>query len=378
MTSRERVIKTINHEKTDRMPIDLGVHFSTGISAFAYRNLREYLGLSTDNIEMTDCVQLLARVDYDILERFHIDTVLLNPTWTSMHRWNPRDGFYFNVPDTFNPKKDEKGGWQIEFNGEKLYMPPNGYFFDGGWPDFYNLPKDEKIKLFAKNAERIYKETDKFTMLMGFSGFFGGIDFACDMLTDPEDVMAQNEILLKEQIAYFDKVNAVMGKYINSIEINSDLGTQNALMCTPQSYEETVFPYLKKFCEHVHNTSDIKIFMHSCGAIYEAMEYICEAGVDAINPVQISANNMDPKRLKDNFGDRICFWGGGCDTQTVLWSKNADEVRKCTKELIDIFKPSGGFVFNQVHNIMGNVPPENIVAMYDTAYETSFYNNVEL
>lgn len=147
---------------------------------------------------------------------------------------------------------------------------------------------------------------------------------------------------------------------------------------TAKSYEETVFPYLKKFCEHVHNTSDIKIFMHSCGAIYEAMEYICEAGVDVINPVQISANNMDPKRLKDNFGDRICFWGGGCDTQTVLWSKNADEVRKCTKELIDIFKPSGGFVFNQVHNIMGNVPPENIVAMYDTAYENSFYDNVEL
>lgn len=377
MTSRERVIRTINHEKTDRMPIDLGVHFSTGISAFAYRNLREYLGFSTDNIEMTDCVQLLARVDFDILERFHIDTVLLNPTWPSMHRWNPRYDFYFNVPDTFNPQRDEKGGWHIEFNGEKLYMPPNGYFFDGGWPDFYNLPEGEKLKLFAKSAERIYKETDKFTMLMGFSGFFGGIDFACDMLTDPEDVMAQNEILLKEQIAYFDKVNAAMGKYINSIEVNSDLGTQNALMCTPQSYEETVFPYLKKFCEHVHNSSDIKIFMHSCGAIYEAMEYICEAGVDVINPVQISANNMDPKRLKDNFGDRICFWGGGCDTQTVLWSKTAEEVRKCTKELIDIFKPSGGFVFNQVHNIMGNVPPENIVAMYDTAYENSFYNDGE-
>ncbi len=373
MTSRQRVLKTINHENTDRMPIDLGVHFSTGISVFAYYNLRRLLGLDVDNIEMIDCVQMLARVDRDVIDRFHIDTVLLNPAWPSTHIWNPRGDYRFRVPDTFHPTQQPDGAWKMPVGDAEMYLPAGGYFFDGAWPDFYGLDDPARMDLFARRAEELYKETDKFTLMMGFCSYFYDLNFACDMLTDPDKCRRLNETMLAREIARFDEVNRRMGGYIQAIELNGDLGMQSGLMCTPDSYEELCYPYLKAFCRHVHENSDIKLFLHSCGSIYRALPMIVDAGVDILNPVQISAREMDPQTLKKEFGDKICFWGGGCETQTALWSYTPQQIREHVKGLVDIFKPGGGFVFNQVHNIMGNVPAENIVAMLDTAYENSFY-----
>ena len=371
MTSRQRVRNAIEHKPVDRMPIDFGVHFSTGISVFAYQNLREYLGLSTDKIELIDTNQCLARVDEDILDRFHVDTILLNPNWEKTKVWNPRGKYKFLVPENFNAQLQPNGAYKVELDGKVMHMPEGGFFFDGDWLNFAGYNQEQMLDAFAKRAEKIHKETERFTMLMGFGSFFDGIEQACDMLMDPEGVMAMNEKKLAGQIEYFNTVNAKMGKYIDSIEVNGDLGTQLNLMCTPDSYEQTVYPYLKRFCQYVHENSDIKIFMHSCGAINLALPYIVDAGVDAINPVQISANDMDPKMLKEKYGKDICFWGGGCDTQTVLWKESPEFVRKHSEELIKIFAKDSGFVFNQVHNIMGDVPPENIVALYDSAYENS-------
>lgn len=373
LTSRQRVMNAIEHKPVDRMPIDLGVHFSTGISAYAYYNLREYLGMSTDHIEMIDCVQGLARVDDDVIDRFHIDTCLLNPRWQSTYKWNPREKYSFLVPTTFQPKPQANGGFTVEYKGEKLYCPKGGFFFDGAWPDFYDLGEEEYYDLFAKRARHLYETTDKFTMMMGFKGYFEGIEFACDMLLEPDEVKERNEKELKEQIRKFDIVNKKMGKYINAIEVNSDLGTQNSTLCSPASYEECCYPYLKRFCEYVHNNSNIKIFMHSCGAISTMLPFIIDAGVDVINPVQISSQGMDPKFLKEKFGSKICFWGGGCDTQNILNLGSTEDVKRNVKELTEIFKPDTGFVFNQVHNIMGDIKPENIVAMLDAAYENSWY-----
>lgn len=372
MTSRERVLNAINHKPVDRMPIDLGIHFSTGISIYAYQNLREYLGMPINDLEMIDCVQCLARVDTDIIERFHIDTMLLNPSWNKKHVWNPYGKYQFIVPTTFQPVQRSNGGWDVNYNNLHMYMPKGGFFFDGAWPNFYDMSEDEQLNCFADNAERIYKETDKFTMYMGFSAYFDGIDFACDMLTDPEDCKDHNEKLLSQQIEKFDKINSKFGKYIGAIEVNGDLGMQNAPMCSPESYEECCYPFLKRFCDHVHSTSNIKIFMHCCGSIYRLLSFIVDAGVDVINPVQISAAEMDPQKLKAEFGNKICFWGGGCETQSVLWSKTPAEISAHVKELVNIFKTDSGFVFNQVHNIMGNVPAANIVAMLDAAYENAW------
>ena len=133
-------------------------------------------------------------------------------------------------------------------------------------------------------------------------------------------------------------------------------------------------PYYKRFCDFVHANSDIKVFLHNCGSIKAVIPMLIEAGIDALNPVQISAANMDPQELKDEFGDDICFWGGGCNTQQVLGVGTLKSVADNVRYLMGIFKKNGGFVFNQVHNIMGDVPPQNIVVMLDTAYEASFYD----
>lgn len=373
MTGRQRVQNAIEHRPVDRVPLDLSVHFSTGMSAFAYHHLREYLGLGTDRIEMADCNQLLARIDDDIYDRFHIDTLLLNPPWEHTRVWSPREPYRFFIPDRFTPMRNPDGSWQYTADGHTSYMPEGGYFFEGGWTDFFPDDEPERLRMFSRRAEYIAKETDKFTLLMGFWGFFGGIDFACEMLTDPDTCQKQNELALQRQIERFDRMNRCMGRWVNALEVNSDLGSQQALLCTPSSYEKLCYPFLKRFCEHVHQNSDIKIFLHSCGAISEALPYIVDAGVDVLNPVQIAARGMDPHTLKAQYGDRLCFWGGGCDTQVALWSYTPQQLSSHVAQLMSIWKPGSGFVFNQVHNIMGNVPPENIVAMFDTAYENSWY-----
>ena len=374
MTRRQRVLAAIEHKTADRMPIDLGVHFSTSISAFAYRDLREYLGLSTDRIVISDPFQMLARVDEDILQRFHCDCLLLNPSWKNPKRWDVRGKYSFLTSDKLQLVLNEEGDWFARRDGKQTRMPVGGYFFDGEGvsADDYNGP-EERMRAYAARAEWIYKETDYFTMQMGFSGFFGGLDFACDVLTEPEEMLEKQKQALALQLSRIQKVIETYGRYIQSIEVNSDLGMQSAPYLRPESYEKFCMPYLKKFCSFVHANSDIKIFMHSCGSINPLIPYIIEAGVDILNPVQISASNMNPQELKSKYGDKICFWGGGCDTQTVLPWAEPEEVSRHVKGLVDTFKPNGGYVFNQVHNIMGNIRPENIVAMLDTAYENSFY-----
>jgi uroporphyrinogen decarboxylase len=148
---------------------------------------------------------------------------------------------------------------------------------------------------------------------------------------------------------------------------------QNGPMLSPACYEEFVFPYMKELIRVIHENSAAKVFLHCCGSVFTLIPYLIEAGPDILSPVQISADNMDPAELMKAYGGKISFWGGGCNTQTVLGFKDEAAVRENTRMLCNIFKPGGGFVFCQVHNIMGNVPPQNITAMFDEAYKNSFY-----
>ena len=375
MNSRERVLRAINHQPADRMPIDLGFHYSTGISAFAYSNLREYLGLSVDNIQVPDMFQFLARVDEDVLERFHCDCMLLNPGWKKTMPWNPRGKYNFFIPAAANPRLQADGSWVIGHRNTGKRMPEGGFFFDGPSLALEEEGEDEMVKRYAKEAERIYKETGYFTMFIGYHAYFlcDDVDWQCRMLTDPEEILEENRRIHEEQIKSVTKVIESMGNYIQAIAINSDLGSQIGPLCRPSLYEDLCAPFVKKFCDFVHQNSDLKIFLHSCGSIKQFIPTLIECGVDIFNPVQISAKDMDPLALKREFGDKATFWGGGCNTQTVLSAGTPEDVARNVRELVRIFKPGGGFVFNQVHNIMGDVKPENIIAMLDTAYEESFY-----
>lgn len=384
LTSRERVIRTLNHQPVDRYPIDLGSHMSTGISAFAYWNLRHYLGLSTDSIWLPDLVQMLACVDQDIMERFHLDCILLEPRWPAPHRWAPRAPFAFDVPAGFKPWQNADRDWVVCQGDASMRMPDNGYFFDGAWlSNWGGLDEDAALALYAKEAERIYKETPYATNFVGYSygggfgAFFGGIDECIKMLDDPQAVLEAHEKTLEQYLRRAGKVIDRFGQYIQLITIGDDMGTQDRPMCRPSMIEQFSAPYIRRFCDFIHRNSDIKVFMHNCGSIKPLIPVLIDSGVDVLNPVQISAKNMDPCQLKAEYGDRIIFWGGGCNTQAVLPHATPVEVRANVRDLSGVFKHHGGFVFNQVHNIMGDVPPENIVAMLDEAYAQAFVTKTD-
>jgi uroporphyrinogen decarboxylase len=382
MTSRERVIRAINHEPVDRVPIDLGSHMSTGISMFAYWHLREYLGLATDQIWVPDMVQGLAYVDLDILERFHCDCMLLEPPFPHTVHWNPRGRYTFTIAAEANPQRTDRGEWVIRKGDASMLMPTNGFFFDGDWlSDWGEGDEDDRVALYAREAERIYKETDYATNLVGYSHGLGLSSYGAGVIEDailayddPQLLHERRAKALVNSIRRMGKVIDAFGPYIQLVTMADDMGTQNGPMCSPRYMEAFCIPYYKRFCDFVHANSEIKVFLHNCGSIKDVIPLLIEAGIDVLNPVQISAENMDPQALKDEFGDRICFWGGGCNTQQVLGVGTPDTVADNVRHLMGIFKPDSGFVFNQVHNIMGNVPPENIVAMLDTAYEESFYD----
>ncbi|RPJ51095.1 MAG: hypothetical protein EHM21_03540 [Chloroflexi bacterium] len=378
-TSRERVIRTLNRQPVDRYPIDLGSHMSTGISAFAYWNLRKYLGLSTDRIWLPDLVQMLAYVDEDVMTRFHLDCMLLETPWPVSRRWNPRGTFGFDVPAAFDVRQNPDGDWVVRRGEESMRMPAGGYFFDGGWiSNWGDLDEEAWLACYAREAERIYKETPYATNFVGYSycggfgAFFGGLDEAIAMVDDPQGVLDRHEKTLEQYLYRAGKIIDRFGGWIQLISINDDMGTQDRPMCRPSQLERFSGPYIKRFCDFIHRNSDIKVFMHNCGSIKPLIPMLIDCGVDVLNPVQISAKNMDPLQLKAEYGKDIIFWGGGCNTQNVLPSASPEEVRANVRSLTGAFKLGGGFVFNQVHNIMGDVPPENIVAMLDEAYEQSW------
>jgi uroporphyrinogen decarboxylase len=355
---------------------------STGISMFAYWNLREHLGLPSDKIWVPDMVQGLAYVDEDILHRFHCDCILLEPKFPQTLRWNPRGKYHFTIPAEANPQINREGEWIIRKGNDSMRMPAGGFFFDGVWlSDWGQGDEDERIAMYAKEAECIFKETEYATNLLGyshgmtFSGYAGGsIEDAILAYDDPKALHERHKRNLARSIERMGKVIDSFGQYIQLVSVADDMGTQNGPMCSPQYIEEFSIPYYKRFFDFVHANSDIKVFFHNCGSIKELIPLLIQAGTDVLNPVQISDGNMDPQELKDEFGDKICFWGGACDTLRILSSGTPEDVKANVQHLMRIFKKNSGFVFNQVHNIMGNVPPENIVAMLDTAYEESFYN----
>lgn len=378
MSARERVVAAINHRQPDRMPIDMGMYTASGISAFAYYNLRQYLGLPTDQIELYEGVQCLARVDQDMLELLHVDCILLKPRTLSYHMWQPRSPYRFEVPHYYQPVLNERGEWVVKTDCQSMRMPANGYFFDGDWINFEDPWQDDVFARYVAEAERLNKETAYFTAFKGFYPFFNSkIDYFCDMITDPEPLIEQNEVIVKRELARAKRFVRELGPYVGAVCLSGDLGSQQSPMCHPENFEQVVLPYLKQVCDFIHQNSDAKVFLHSCGAIEPLIPLLIASGIDIINPVQISATGMGASELKRKYGDQIVFWGGGANTQQVLGVVSPEEVGRHVQELVHIFKSGGGYVFCPVHNILGNVSPESILAAYKAAYEASFYEVVE-
>ncbi|MCL4785729.1 MAG: methyltransferase [Verrucomicrobia bacterium] len=405
MTSRERILCTLNHREPDRVPIDLSGHRSSGIMAMAYARLRDHLGLPKSPIRVYDPVQQLAIVDEDVLQRFRVDTIelgrafALDDKWWS--DWVLPDGTPCLMPVWAKPERLE-GEWVIRSPKTRRVITrmPEGviYFEQTHWPfaEEDNLERlQEELsesmwtaiasppgpisagpdgrEILREGARRLRQQTDR-----AIIGLFGGNllemgqflyrndNFYMLLAGNPKRAHEFLERVTEMHLANLERFLGAVGEFIDVILFGDDLGMQSGPQVSPRMYREFFFPREQRMWTRARQLAPhIKIMLHCCGGVRELLPGLIEAGLDAINPVQITCRGMDAAGLKRDFGQQLTFWGGGCDTRAVLIGGTPRQVREHVQRQMDIWRPGGGYVFQQVHNIMADVPPANIVAMLD-------------
>jgi len=382
MNSRERVAKAINFEEPDRVPIDLGgTAGASGIHVLAYDKLQRYLGFPGGQVACNDMMQQLAVLSPEVRQRLHVDTFPIDLTCVARtwHTCRLYDGLDLRLPIQPDLQRLADGSWLLKDKaGREFVKPPQSYYFDAcdgkGWYNFGIPLTDDNLQSLADYTRQIYESTDLALSAKFGGGFFGNTpEFLMDLALEPERIDAQNAAECDALIERLKLVYQAIGKYTFCVAFSDDFGTQNAPMISPDMFRERIFPHYRRFSDWLHQHTHWKLFLHSCGAVEPLMESIIEMGVDILNPIQTSACGMEPELLKQKYGGRIVFWGGGCDTQRVLGFKSPAEVRAHVKERLRIFAPGGGFVFNQVHAIQANIEPESICTLFDTAYEYGGY-----
>jgi uroporphyrinogen decarboxylase len=382
MKSRERVLKAINFEEPDRVPIDLGgTTGASGIHLAAYKNLKSALGFPEEEPKCCDVMQQLALVEPEVLEKLHGDVIQLSPV-SLESEWTPYP-LYRNIsprlPAALNLQKNN-GEWVLKNKAGKIFLKPDSsWYFDAqdglSWFSYEYDLTDEFLDRLRVRAKSLYENTD-FAIGANFGGGFGNLgdpEFLMDIITEPEKINEEMDKQCDSLIKKYKLLNEAIGDYVFCFVFANDFGSQNAPMISPETFDSTFKKHYKKFTDWLHTETDVKLFLHSCGAVEPLMESFIEMGVDILNPVQTSANGMEPEKLKEKYGGRIVFWGGGCDTQNVLGFKPQEKLIEHVKERIKIFAPGGGFIFNQVHAIQPAVLPEEIIAMFQTAYEFGKY-----
>lgn len=409
MNSRERVLATLNHRQPDRVIIDLSGHRSSGISAIAYARLRKYLGLKEQPIRVYDPVQQMAIVHEDVLELFGVDTIELGRAfaredkyWTD---WVLPDGTPCQMPVWAKPEKDNED-WVTRSKSGRVIgrMPAGVLYFEQAWYPFAESDDLEHIEeacgesmwhtlvsppgpivqgaegrqLLAEGARKLRGETDRAIIAL-FGGnlletgqmLYRNDNFLLLLAGEPHKAHRFLDKLVEIHLANLERFLGAVGPYIDVILFGDDLGMQTGPQISTAMYREFFQPREKIMWSRAKELAGAKIMLHCCGGVRELLPGLIEAGLDAINPVQISCRGMEPKGLKADFGDRLTFWGGGCDTRAMLSQGTPKEIREHVRELLKIWAPGGGFVFQQVHNIMANVPPANIVTMYEAARDFS-------
>ncbi len=411
MTSRERVMAAINHKEPDYVPLDLGGTPSSGISAIAYNNLKKELGMTGGQTRIFDVVQQVAQPEMEILDRFGVDVLdigrAFNEKDEDWHETVLADGSIGHYPNWFHPEKQPNGDYLVHDKEGTLIarMPVGATFFDqtyfpyqedypddfsdldhqmgkvlwsalvhSPWdhandPDFYKTLREKTLKL-RESTDRALMITCGCN-LFEWGTFLRRIDnFLMDTYADEENVEALVEQLMIRHLATLEKVCESVGDIVDILRFGDDLGMDTGMFMSREKYQTLFKPYHTKLNEYVHTHSKMKTFLHSCGSLYPIIPDLIEAGYDVLNPVQTTAYQMDPEVLKREFGKDITFWGGGCNTRTILNRATPKEVYEYTRRMIDIFNHDGGFVFNQEHNIMPDVPAANILAMYQAVADS--------
>lgn len=404
--SRRRVLDALAHREPDRVPVDLSGHRSSGISAIAYARLRAYLGLPERSVRVYDPVQQLAVVDPDVLELFGIDTIELGRSFalddSDWADWVLPDGAPCKMPVWALPERAERGWVMRSADGLEIAAMPEGalYFEQTRFPlqEATICPSRGEIeaafghcmwtavasppgprasgtdgaRVLAEGAACLRRNTGR--AVIGLFGgnlleigqfFFRHDNFFMLLAAEPAEAHRFLDTLTEIHLAALERFLTAVGEHIDIILFGDDLGMQTGPQVSPAMYREFFKPRHAAMWRRAKELAPVKVMLHSCGGIRPLLPDLIEAGLDAVNPVQISCDGMEAASLKRDFGRDITFWGGGCDTREVLPSGTPQQVRDHVRRQVEILAPGGGFVFQQVHNILADVPPANIAAMYE-------------
>ncbi len=373
--------------------------------AIAYAKLRRYLGLPSHPPRVYDVIQQLAIVEEDVLDRFGVDTIELGrgfcaedkwwkewrlpdgtdclvPSWTDLRKKG--DDWFIHAPSG-RPTGVQKNG-SLYF--EQVWHP----FVDGIPNDLSNLreimqecmwahpsppgPSAPDPAMLKRGAQEFRVHTDRAIVALFGGNLLEWMQFFCRndqcfvfLGSEPEASHRLLDALVEIHLSNLDCFLGAVGKHVDIIGFGDDLGMQKGPQISPKMYREFFKPRHAAMWKRAKQLAPVKVMLHCCGGIRPLLDDLIEAGLDAINPVQTTCEGMDPATLKRDFGKRLCFWGGGCDTRSVLPRGTPEEVRHHVLEQLQIMTPGGGFVFQQVHNIMADIPPANVVAMFDAVAE---------
>jgi len=395
MNHRQRILTALRHEEPDRLPIDLGATFVTGMMAPAYRKVRRALGLPARPVRIADMLQQLAEIEPDVLDRFGVDAVGLDNT-----SFDPDGGASFWKPYPENEEGEALIPRSVEVVQDEgrryLSFPPRERvavrpldcpYFENIWRPLTEAESvsdldrvdweawgAKDISGLKRRALRLRETTDR-CLLAGFGGqmleagqdFMGYEKYMMELAMDSPLANAFLDRLMQIYERNLDAFIEHLAPSIDVICFFDDLGSQHAPQISLAMFRKFFLPRYRRLFMRVKEKTSCFTFLHCCGAIRPFIPDLIEAGLDILNPVQVSAAGMNPVELKREFGKDLTFWGGGCDTQRILPTETPERVRDDVREKIDALAPGGGFVFTPVHNIQADIPPENIIALYDEA-----------
>jgi uroporphyrinogen decarboxylase len=382
MNSRERLHLALNHQEADKVPFDLGATVLTSIHHKSYNSLRNYLGLPAVEPRIVDIFQQIVIVDDDLRDLWKVDVRDVAPRSSATFKIELQDmGDYTYFYDEWGIgwKMPKDAGWYYDMFYHPLSKAESSADIEKyPWPD----PTDPGRFAGLGERARYAAEVEGQGVFLG--GLSAGImemaawtrgfdNYFSDFANNESLIVALMTKVMELKMQYWEIALREAGEYASAVGEADDFAGQFRMLISPAMYRRIVKPLHRQLFDFIHARTKAKIFFHSCGAIRPVIGDLIEIGVDIINPVQVSATGMDSAELKREFGNDITFWGGGVDTQRVLGSGTPDDVRTDTRRRIDDLAPGGGFVFATVHNIQGNVPPENLVSMWETLQEFGVY-----
>jgi hypothetical protein len=418
-SSRERVEAALGHREADRVPLDLGGFPVTGMHVSSVYLLRQALALDPPGtpVKVVEPFQMLGEIAPDLVDALGVDVLPLSGPTTMFgfrnegwKEWRFRETPVL-VPEGFNTEPDASGDLYLYPEGDRSVppsgkMPRGGYYFDAvpRQPPIdearldpadnleeFTAVSDETLDHYAREVDRL-SSTGK-AIAANFGGTaFGDIALVPGLqLKHPKGVRDVEEWyvstvsrrpyvsrVFEKQcgigLANLERIHRVVGDAVTAVFVTgTDFGTQRGPFISPKAYRELFQPFHTEVNAWIHHHTRWRSFIHSCGSVRALVPYFLEAGFDILNPVQCSAAEMDARELKEEFGERVTFWGGGVDTQKTLPFGTPDDVRREVRERLRIFGTGGGYVFNTVHNVQARVPVENLLALYETIREAGVY-----